>query len=119
MSRRDLGGIPHHDPRPVHAALFRPQGRADSVRSKARATHHSGSIRLIWQSGKSVFLRSIDNPAVSKQYTQHTAQTTVARFAPSGFYVASGDVSGAVRVWDCAGEGATKGVYFGPLRPHE
>ena len=61
------------------------------------------------QSSKSVFLRSIDNPAISKQYTQHTAQTTVARFAPSGYYVASGDVSGAVKVWDAVGEGATKG----------
>ncbi|KAF1963264.1 WD40 repeat-like protein [Byssothecium circinans] len=67
--------------------------------------------RLAYTSGKSVFLRSIDDPAVSKQYTQHTTQTTVARFAPSGFYVASGDVSGTVRVWDCAGEGATKGEY--------
>ncbi|CAI6335064.1 unnamed protein product [Periconia digitata] len=67
--------------------------------------------RIAYASGKSVFLRSIDNPAISKQYTQHTAQTTVARFSPSGFYVASGDVSGSVRVWDCAGEGATKGEY--------
>ncbi|KAF2876581.1 WD40-repeat-containing domain protein [Massariosphaeria phaeospora] len=67
--------------------------------------------RIAYASGKSVFLRSIDNPAVSSQYTQHTAQTTVARFAPSGFYVASGDVAGTVRVWDAVGEGATKGEY--------
>lgn len=38
-------------------------------------------------------------------------QTTVARFAPSGFYVASGDASGIVRVWDCMGDGITKGEY--------
>ncbi|KAL5410478.1 hypothetical protein PMIN06_005978 [Paraphaeosphaeria minitans] len=67
--------------------------------------------RIAYAAGKSIFLRSIDDPAVSKQYTQHTAQTTVARFAPSGFYVASGDASGTVRVWDCVGEGATKGEY--------
>lgn len=67
--------------------------------------------RIAYASGKSVFLRSIDNPAVSTQYTQHTAATTVARFSPSGFYVASGDISGTVKVWDCAGEGATKGDY--------
>jgi WD40 repeat protein len=67
--------------------------------------------RIAYASGKSVFLRSIDDPRLSKQYGQHTAQTTVARFAPSGFYVASGDVSGTVRVWDCVGEGATKGEY--------
>ncbi|KAF2649526.1 WD40 repeat-like protein [Lophiostoma macrostomum CBS 122681] len=67
--------------------------------------------RMAYASSKSVFLRSIDNPALSKQYTQHTVQTTVARFSPSGFYVASGDVSGAVKVWDAVGEGATKGDY--------
>ncbi|KAL6704171.1 WD40 repeat-like protein [Coniothyrium glycines] len=67
--------------------------------------------RIAYASGKSIFLRSIDDPSISKQYTQHTTQTTVARFSPSGFYVASGDVSGAVKVWDCAGEGATKGDY--------
>ncbi|OCK80029.1 WD40 repeat-like protein [Lepidopterella palustris CBS 459.81] len=67
--------------------------------------------RIAYASNKSIFLRSIDNPAISKQYTSHTTQTTVARFSPSGFYVASGDVSGTVRVWDCVGEGATKGEY--------
>ena len=63
------------------------------------------------QSNKSIFLRSIDDPALSTQYTGHTAQTSVARFSPSGYYVSSGDVSGTVRVWDCAGDGATKGEY--------
>jgi WD repeat-containing protein 1 (actin-interacting protein 1) len=57
-------------------------------------------------------VRSIDNPSISSQYTQHTTPTTVARFSPSGYYIASGDISGAVRVWDCVGEDATtKGEY--------
>ncbi|KAJ5533300.1 hypothetical protein N7494_009852 [Penicillium frequentans] len=67
--------------------------------------------RLAYASNKSIFLRSIDDPAVARQYTEHKAQTTVARFSPSGFYVASGDASGTVRVWDCVGEGITKGEY--------
>ncbi|KAJ5169324.1 uncharacterized protein N7500_002107 [Penicillium coprophilum] len=67
--------------------------------------------RLAYASNKSIFLRSIDDPAVARQYTEHKAQTTVARFAPSGFYVASGDAAGIVRVWDCVGEGITKGEY--------
>ncbi|KAL8740700.1 MAG: hypothetical protein Q9190_006630 [Brigantiaea leucoxantha] len=67
--------------------------------------------RLAYANNKSVFLRSIDEPAISTQYTAHTNATTVARFSPSGYYVASGDVSGTVRVWDCVGEGATKGEY--------
>jgi WD40 repeat protein len=36
----------------------------------------------------------------------------VARFAPSGFYIASGDVTGTVKVWDAVGDGATKGAYL-------
>ncbi|KAL8849522.1 MAG: hypothetical protein Q9221_005529 [Calogaya cf. arnoldii] len=67
--------------------------------------------RLSYANNKSIFLRSIDNPAISTQYSGHTTATTVARFSPSGYYVASGDVSGTVRVWDCVGEGATKGEY--------
>lgn len=35
----------------------------------------------------------------------------MARFSPSGFYVASGDVSGAVRVWDAVEAINTKGEY--------
>ncbi|KAI9782660.1 MAG: WD40 repeat-like protein [Peltula sp. TS41687] len=57
--------------------------------------------RIAYSSNKSIFLRSIDHPSLSTQYGAHTAQTTVARFSPSGFYVASGDVTGLVRVWDC------------------
>ncbi|KAF6839082.1 WD repeat-containing protein C9G1.05 [Colletotrichum plurivorum] len=67
--------------------------------------------RLAYAAGKSIFLRSIDEPSVSKQYTGHTAQTSVARFSPSGFYVASGDVSGSVRVWDAVEAENTKGEY--------
>jgi len=33
-------------------------------------------------------------------YTEHQYATTVARYAPSGFYIASGDVTGTVRIWD-------------------
>ena len=65
----------------------------------------------LWQANKSIILRSIDNPSVSTQYTNHTTTTTVARFSPSGYYVASGDESGTVRVWDCTGSGITKGEY--------
>lgn len=67
--------------------------------------------RLAYASNKSIFVRSIDDPAVSKQYTQHTVQTTVARFSPSGFYIASGDVAGTVKVWDSLEAEKTKGDY--------
>ncbi|KAK3900437.1 WD40-repeat-containing domain protein [Staphylotrichum tortipilum] len=67
--------------------------------------------RIAYASGKSIFLRSIDDPAVCKQYTGHTTTTTVAKFSPSGFWVASGDVSGKVRVWDAVEAVNTKGEY--------
>ncbi|RKF62733.1 putative WD repeat-containing protein C9G1.05 [Erysiphe neolycopersici] len=67
--------------------------------------------RIAYASGKSVFLRSIDNPSLSKQYTSHIYQTTVARFSPSGYYIASGDVSGTVKIWDAVGAINTKGEY--------
>ncbi|KAL9108579.1 MAG: hypothetical protein Q9227_006665 [Pyrenula ochraceoflavens] len=72
--------------------------------------------RIAYASNKSIFLRSIDNPSLSTQYASHTTATTVARFSPSGYYVASGDVAGTVRVWDSkapVGETpTTKGEYF-------
>lgn len=63
------------------------------------------------KSGKSIFVRSIDNPAETKEYTGHTAPTTVARFAPNGFKVASGDSSGMVRIWEPESIENTRGEY--------
>jgi WD repeat-containing protein 1 (actin-interacting protein 1) len=65
-------------------------------------------------------VRSIDNPSIAKQYTGHKNQvTTVARFSPSGFYIASGDRAGNVRIWDSIGAENTKGEYAiisGPIK---
>ncbi|RPB13044.1 WD40 repeat-like protein [Morchella conica CCBAS932] len=83
--------------------------------TRATSTHLSvdpKGERLAYASGKSVFLRSIDDPSISTQNTAHTANVNVARFSPSGYYVASGDTSGMVRVWDCVGEDMnTKGEF--------
>ncbi|KAK0701474.1 WD40-repeat-containing domain protein [Apiosordaria backusii] len=67
--------------------------------------------QIAFASGKSIFIRSISNPALSKQYTSHTTTTTVAKFAPSGYYIASGDISGKIRVWDAVEAVNTKGEY--------
>jgi len=40
------------------------------------------------------------NPIQSDIYYEHSAATTVAKYAPSGFYIASGDVAGNLRIWD-------------------
>ncbi|KAK8205731.1 WD repeat-containing protein 2 [Phyllosticta capitalensis] len=87
---------------------------APSTARGAQATPLSSDSkgeRIAYASGKSIFVRNIDDPSVSRQYTNHQSATTVARFSPSGFYVASGDTAGNVKVWDCIGEGSTKGDY--------
>ncbi|KAI1283989.1 WD40-repeat-containing domain protein [Xylaria sp. FL0933] len=66
--------------------------------------------KIAYASGKSIFLRSIDDPADCLQYTDHTAQTTVARIAPlpniiPEYRIASGDVTGLVRVWASTKDG--------------
>ncbi|QSZ36639.1 hypothetical protein DSL72_006520 [Monilinia vaccinii-corymbosi] len=87
---------------------------ASPTTERGRPTHLScdpKGERIAYASGKSVFVRNIDDPSLSKQYTSHTTQTTVARFSPSGYYIASGDVSGTVKVWDAIEGVNTKGDY--------
>ena len=117
MYRSDLGRGPNNYQRTTNPSLIGRKRRANNLRGTESIKHtpklSSPALANHWafQSGKSIFVRSIDNPSQSKQYTGHTNATTVARFSPSGYYIASGDVSGSVRVWDCVGEGATKGDY--------
>lgn len=37
-----------------------------------------------------LFILFMQNPVIVKEYTGHSANTTVARYSPSGYYVASG-----------------------------
>ncbi|KAF7657802.1 hypothetical protein LDENG_00022140 [Lucifuga dentata] len=55
---------------------------------------------FLYTNGKTVIIRNIDNPAIADIYTEHAHQVTVAKYAPSGFYIASGDVTGKIRIWD-------------------
>jgi WD repeat-containing protein 1 (actin-interacting protein 1) len=74
--------------------------------------------RLAYASNKSIYIRDIANPAESIQYNSHMGLTSVARFSPSGNYIASGgkspgqnvahvDVTGTVRVWGAVGSDMT------------
>jgi WD40 repeat protein len=55
---------------------------------------------ILYTNGRSVIIRNLENPLIADQYTEHVANATVARYAPSGFYIASGDAFGNVRIWD-------------------
>lgn len=55
---------------------------------------------FLYTNGNSVIIRNIDNPAISDIYTEHSCPVNVAKYSPSGFYIASGDQSGKIRIWD-------------------
>lgn len=57
----------------------------------------SGSI--VYCNGRSVIIRSLANPLNVEIYGEHAYPTTVAKFSPNGEWIASGDVSGQVRIW--------------------
>jgi WD40 repeat protein len=70
------------------------------------------SDRIVYAANRSIYLRSVENPEQSVQYSKHTFPTSVAKFSPSGFYIASGDIGGNVKIWDAVGEEmVTKGEY--------
>eukprot|EP01031_Cornospumella_fuschlensis_P011217 gene11217-13724_t len=54
---------------------------------------------LIYASGKFIVVKNYNNPAECFVYRGHAHQATVAKFSPNGYWVASADVSGKVRVW--------------------
>ncbi|GAW18050.1 hypothetical protein ANO14919_075190 [Xylariales sp. No.14919] len=89
---------------------------ASPVTTRGQPTQLStdpAGTKIAYACGKSIFLRSIDDPSDCIQYTEHTAQTTVARIAPlpniiPEYRIASGDVTGLVRVWSSTKDGIKK-----------
>ncbi|KAI8327787.1 WD40-repeat-containing domain protein [Chlamydoabsidia padenii] len=59
---------------------------------------------FLYTNGKSVFIRDIQNPTLATEYVGHVHQATVAKYSPSGYYIASGDTHGNVRIWDTVNE---------------
>ncbi|XP_013397813.1 actin-interacting protein 1 [Lingula anatina] len=55
---------------------------------------------FLYTSGNNVIIRNLEDPSDSDIYSQHSYPTNVAQYSPSGFYIASGDNSGKVRIWD-------------------
>ena len=55
---------------------------------------------FLYVNGNSVFIRNIENPFECDVYTEHSCPVQVAKYSPSGFYIASADQSGKIRIWD-------------------
>ncbi|KAG9313595.1 WD40 repeat-like protein [Chiua virens] len=68
-------------------------------------------FRLVFQPSRPSHTRlktlDLKHPGLSTSFTGHAKETTVARFSPSGFYCASADVSGLVKIWDTVKEDQT------------
>lgn len=84
--------------RPGLAQLYAPQPSTQrGFGVKIGAHPREGSI--IYGAGKTVVVQDLSNPAASFVYRGHRAKVTVARFSPNGYWVASGDATGLVKVW--------------------
>jgi WD40 repeat protein len=59
--------------------------------------------KIVYTSGNTVVMRSLKEPVLAETYSEHQYPVTVARYAPSGFYMASADSTGTVRIWDTVG----------------
>lgn len=55
---------------------------------------------FLYPNGNSIIIRDIVNPSICDIYTEHSTLTTVAKYSPSGFYIASADQHGKIRIWD-------------------
>ncbi|KAI8976703.1 WD40 repeat-like protein [Trametes punicea] len=64
----------------------------------------SSKDKIVYTNGRSVIIRDLKDAAVATAYTEHVHAATVARIAPSGYYCASADASGTVRIWDTLGD---------------
>lgn len=60
--------------------------------------------KLLYCVGPAVIVRDLKNPRECYTYTEHQAPPTAACFAPSGYYICSGDAHGKVRIWDTTQE---------------
>ncbi|UMM41076.1 hypothetical protein L5515_017498 [Caenorhabditis briggsae] len=56
--------------------------------------------KVLYCNGTSVYTCPVNNLTNTEIYTEHSHQTTVAKYSPSGYYCASGDIHGNVRIWD-------------------
>lgn len=86
------------------STLYPPQPSTTRAQS-LHISYDAVNDRIAYPNGKSIIVRPLDpqNSSIPvKQFTKHTHPTTVATFSPSGNYIASGDESGQVKIWDTA-----------------
>ena len=60
---------------------------------------HPKEPRIIYPCGKFVVVKNVEDPSDCFIYRGHSFPVTVAKFSTNGFWVASADTSGKIRVW--------------------
>ncbi|XP_054766383.2 WD repeat-containing protein 1-B-like [Lytechinus pictus] len=55
---------------------------------------------FVYVNQNNVLVRNIEDPSIVNIYNYHSNPTTCAKYAPSGYYVASGDDKGNLKIWD-------------------
>jgi WD40 repeat protein len=80
----------------IYAAARNIVIRSVTVNEKAKKKRSKNSIFFLFLM---IFLCA-KNPLESDVYTEHSSEVTVGKYSPSGFYIASGDANGKVRIWD-------------------
>ncbi|EKM58056.1 uncharacterized protein PHACADRAFT_252038 [Phanerochaete carnosa HHB-10118-sp] len=72
----------------------------------------SDKDKIVYTNGRTVIIRDLKNPSAVISYAGHVQNATVARISPTGYYCASGDAGGTVKIWDLVGEDRSlKGEY--------
>ncbi|KZT40582.1 WD40 repeat-like protein [Sistotremastrum suecicum HHB10207 ss-3] len=83
----------------------------NTARGQATKISSHGS-KVVYANARSIIIRDLENDSAVTAYAGHIQPTTVARISPSGYYCASADTSGLVRIWDTVGEeNILKGEY--------
>ncbi|KAI5117164.1 hypothetical protein M0805_001022 [Coniferiporia weirii] len=84
----------------------------NTTRGASTKLHISKDNKLVYGNGSTVIIHDLKGKSITKAYSGHSRNVTVARFSPTGYYCASADVEGTVRVWDTVGEeNILKGEY--------
>ncbi|KAI9217823.1 WD40-repeat-containing domain protein [Blastocladiella britannica] len=61
---------------------------------------HPKGTSFLYSNGRTIVIRDLAHPEIASEYVGHSHAVGVARYSPSGYYIASGDVRGNVRIWD-------------------
>lgn len=51
-----------------------------------------------------MIIRDIEDPKKNFAYVEHQKRPTCAKYSPTGYYIASGDANGKIRIWDTTQE---------------